>query len=107
MQPPAASRLLLPAILGLAAGLMLSAAPAQADQPCWVQNTMSGAWQQDSTLGTDQGSEHGSNNSTCQSGASAYGVGNNASGTHASAFGFDNQARGVQSSAFGYVNRVS
>ena len=56
---------------------------------------------------TDQGNEHGTDNTTCSLGSSAYGLLNNASGQLAQAFGRSNTASGLSSNAFGGSNYAS
>ena len=55
-------------------------------------------------VSTNQGSEHGVQNTTCDVTASAYGYRNDASGDFSSAFGYMNIANGWRSSAFGQSN---
>lgn len=56
---------------------------------------------------TNQGTEAGLTNTTCNVGATAFGAFNNASGPVSTAFGRSNFALGSSSSAFGYFNIAS
>ncbi|MDO5506199.1 MAG: hypothetical protein Q4F49_07915 [Pseudoxanthomonas suwonensis] len=74
-------------------GALLMAAPAAmaADPACLVwdaaANGGQGGYVPAPTAGTNQGQEHGFENTTCHTTASAYGFRNNASGSGSSAFG--------------------
>lgn len=57
--------------------------------------------------GTDQGNEHGTNNTTCAPTASAYGYRNNASGNNAIAIGIVNQALFEDATAIGNWNTAT
>ncbi|MBK6415470.1 hypothetical protein [Thermomonas sp.] len=101
---PVPSRLTL-ALCALLAGASLPAMAA--DPSCQVWDPVTSTWVDDPAAGTDQGSEGGSNNTTCAIGASAFGLLNNASGFSSSAFGTSNTARNDLSNAFGAYNLAS
>ena len=67
--PPALKLLPLSLALGLA---IASPARAAVDGPaCWVFDTTTQTWQQDTSIDRTQGNEHGDRNSTCSADATA------------------------------------
>src|SRR5690554_5565658 len=92
-----------PIALGLLLILGVPVAAMAADPPCLDGDgvPVPGA------VDTNQGSEHGTDNTTCHPQASAYGFGNNASASASSAFGLFNQALAHWSVAVGTNNLAS